>query len=104
MSKLTAKQQYWSEQLQRAEESGVSLANYARANNVPVQKLYQWRSTLRKQTITSVTTETQFAQVVHSSLQTHLLTVSFCGAQLSFNTLPDPAWLSQLLNKPTLPQ
>lgn len=105
MSKiLTEKQQYWSDQLQRAEQSGVSLADYARANNIPAQKLYQWRSTLRNQTITSVTTETQFAQVVQSPAPVSMLTVCLPAAELSFNTLPDPDWLSQLLCKISSPR
>ena len=99
---LTSKQQYWSEQLQRAEESGISLADYARANNIEPQKLYQWRSTLRKQTTTSVTTETHFAQVTPTSIG--FLTVHTATAQLSFNALPDAEWLARLIHLASLPR
>ena len=92
---LTEKQQFWSEQLQRAEQSGASLADYARANNINPQKLYQWRSTLKKQITTSVTTETHFAQVVPGTID--LLTVHLPCAQLSFTTLPDAQWLARLI-------
>lgn len=92
---LTEKQQFWSEQLQRAEQSGVSLADYARANNLNPQKLYQWRSTLKKQVTTSVTTETHFAQVIPGSVD--LLSVHLPSAQLSFTTLPDAEWLVRVI-------
>ena len=92
---LTDKQLFWSEQLQRAEQSGVSLADYARANNLNPQKLYQWRSTLKKQVTTSVTTETHFAQVIPGSID--LLTVHLPAAQLSFTTLPDAEWLVRVI-------
>jgi len=91
---LTEKQQFWSEQLQRAEESGISLADYARANDIEPQKLYQWRSTLKKQ-VTTVTTEAHFAQAIPGSFA--LLTVHLPSAQLEFNTLPDAEWLSRLV-------
>ena len=92
---LTDKQKFWSEQLQRAEESGVSLADYARANNLNPQKLYQWRSTLKKQVTTSITTETHFAQVIPGA--TDLLTVHMPSAQLSFTALPDADWLVRVI-------
>ena len=92
---LTDKQQFWSEQLKRAEESGVSLANYDRSNNLDPQKLYQWRSTLKKQVTTSITTETHFARVIPGA--TELLTVHLPSAQLSFTTLPDAEWLVRVI-------
>ena len=49
---LTAKQQYWSEHILCAERSGQSLAEYAKAQNIPVQRLYQWRSSLKKMSTT----------------------------------------------------
>ena len=92
---LTEKQQYWSDQLQRAEESGISLADYARANDIEPQKLYQWRSTLKKQVTTAVTTETHFTQAIPGSI--HLMTVHLPSAQLEFSTLPDADWLARLI-------
>ena len=66
MSVLTAKQQYWSEQLENAQLSGQSLSQYAKEQNVPVQKLYQWRSTLKNFT-TELKQETRFTRVVSTS-------------------------------------
>jgi len=103
MSRLsTKKQQFWSDQLQRAEKSGISLADYARANNIEPQKLYQWRSTLKKQVTTAVTTETHFARAIPGSV--NLLTVHLPSAQLEFNTLPDAEWLARLIIASPLPQ
>ena len=45
----TDKQRHWAKILEEAESSEMSLAEYARANNLGVQTLYQWRSTLKVQ-------------------------------------------------------
>lgn len=98
-STLTEKQKYWTDKLQQAESSGHSLAEYARLNNIPAQKLYQWRSTLKKQeTTTEVSTEHHFSRVITTS-SISLLTLQLPQAQLKFTTLPDPAWLSEFLNR-----
>lgn len=94
---LTPKQQYWSNKLKEAEQAGQSLADYARIQNLPAQKLYQWRSTLKNIT-TSVTQETQFTRVVTTTAPVSSeLIVQISGAQLRFASLPDPKWLSRLL-------
>lgn len=99
----TEKQQFWSERLRQAEDSGHSLAEYARLHNIPVQKLYQWRSTLRKQdSLTEVTTEHQFTRVVSGSSVTPL-SLHMPDAQLRFATLPDPAWLAHFLRQYSTP-
>jgi len=98
---LTDKQQYWSDKLQLAEQSGYTLAEYARLNDIPVQKLYQWRSTLKSQeTTTQISTESHFTRVV-STTTLSSLSVQLPNAQLRFSTLPDPAWLAELLNRYT---
>ncbi len=98
---LTEKQQYWSDKLQLAEQSGHSLAEYARLNDIPAQKLYQWRSTLKKQEATTqISTESHFTRVV-STTTLSSLSMQLPNAQLRFSTLPDPAWLSELLNRYT---
>ena len=95
---LTEKQKYWADQLKLAEQSGTSLADYARENNIPPQKLYQWRNVFKKQTTTSVTMETQFTQVIQPALVSNTLTVHLPTAELCFSTLPDATWLAQLLS------
>ena len=95
---LTPSQQFWSEKLQEAEQSGNSLAEFARQQNIPAKKLYQWRSTLRSKT-TSVTQETRFTRVVtNASVGAADLTVVLPDAKLQFATLPDPQWLAELLS------
>ena len=97
-SGLTAKQQFWSNHLQNAEQSNGSIADYARQNNLVPQRLYQWRNALRKQTRTSISTETMFTQaIVFPEREQPQLTMSVGPAQLSFNKLPDPDWLAALL-------
>lgn len=97
-TQLTPSQKFWSDKLQQAEQSGLSLADFARQENIPAQKLYQWRSTLRSKT-TSVTQETRFTRVVTSAVVGGAdLTVVLPGAKLQFHRLPDVRWLSDLLS------
>jgi transposase-like protein len=97
MSVLTAKQQYWSEQIENAQRSGQSRSKYAKENDIPAQILYQWRNTLKNIT-TQVTKETRFTRVVATSeVKTCGLTVRIGEARLQFSCLPDPGWSSELL-------
>ena len=96
-NELTASQQYWSNKLEEADQSGIRLAEYARLHSIPAQKLYQWRSTL-KQKNTRVTEETRFTRVVtESSVANPSLTVSLKRVTLEFASLPDPRWLATMM-------
>ena len=97
----TRKQQYWYEHLQKADRSGSSLADYARLNDIPPQKLYQWRNTLKAQMTTEITTETRFTQVMTPPNCGPSLTLHLGNAQLAFARLPDPSWLGRLLEATT---
>ena len=44
----TEMQRQWAEVLEEAKASGISLADYARANNFVAQTLYQCRSVLKE--------------------------------------------------------
>ena len=95
---LTAKQQYWSEQLNKANSSGLSLAQYAKEQNIPIQKLYQWRSTLKKVTTTkTVSEEVKFAPVAISDYRPVALRLCMEESLLEFGVLPEPDWLAALL-------
>ena len=93
---LTAKQQYWAEQIKSAERSGISLAEYARQQNIPAHQLYHWRRTLRQVTTTEVTTKTRFSQVVSMDAGP-VLSLHLAHATLRFRALPDADWLRRLL-------
>jgi len=54
MAELTAKQQYWSEQLKLADSFDGSMSQYAAAENIPVKKLYRWRNYFRKSSTTKM--------------------------------------------------
>jgi len=96
---LTEKQQFWFEHLEAADHSGLSIADYAKANSLKAQTLYQWRSTLKSRSVT-VSAEARFTRVVSSTpLPGHRLTVKLFDAQLQFDALPDPMWLSALLSQ-----
>lgn len=99
MTTLTAKQQFWSEQLEKAQRSGQPLCEYARAHNIPAQKLYQWRNALKKFTTTHTThEEVQFAEVIAPDFRAPALRANVQGTVLDFYTLPDPQWLQALIN------
>jgi|FLOH01.1.fsa_nt_gi hypothetical protein len=97
MPKLTAKQQYWSEQLLQADAFDGTVAEYAQANNIPVKKLYRWRNYFRKTISAEHKAETVFTQVVSSSMPNSSLKVKLGNTALEFIRLPSPQWLAQLI-------
>ncbi len=97
MPKLTAKQQYWSEQLLQADAFDGSLAEYAHAQNIPAQTLYRWRSYFRQTSITERETRTVFTQVVSTPIPGPCLKLMMGNIQLQFTRLPDPQWLAEFV-------
>lgn len=91
----TEKQTFWLKRLQEAESSGLSLSDYARSNDLPVQSLYQWRSTLKANSSEPPLKTHHFSQVVSSTPIG--LTVEIDNVRLRFSQLPDPMWLTTLL-------
>lgn len=92
------KQQYWLNHIEAANESGLSLVEYARTNNLKAQHLYQWRSALKNESI-SVATETQFTRVVTTTpAASNQLTLRTANVALEFDTLPDALWLAAVLS------
>lgn len=98
LKNLTPSQQFWSNKLLEAEQAGMSLAEFAREQDIPAQKLYQWRSTLKSKT-QHVVEKTQFTRVVtnHSSSGVDL-TLVLPEGKLQFHRLPDSQWLSDFLS------
>ena len=45
---ITERQQHWLNHLKASEEAGSSLADYAKANDLKVKDLYQWKTSLAK--------------------------------------------------------
>ena len=96
---LTPSQQYWSNKLLEAEQSGISLADFARQQDLPAQKLYQWRSTLKSKT-QQVVEKTQFTRVVANDTSAGVdLTLVLPEGRLQFHRLPDSHWLSDFLSR-----
>lgn len=92
----TEKQTLWLKRLQEAESSELSLADYARANDLSVQSLYQWRSTLKANSSSASPRTRHFTQVVTTAPAG--LIVEINNARLRFSQLPDSAWLRSLLH------
>lgn len=45
---ITERQQYWLDHLKAADAGGISLVQYAEANELKVKDLYQWKTSLTK--------------------------------------------------------
>jgi len=98
MPKLTEKQQYWSEQLLRADAFDGSLAAYAKTQSISAQTLYRWRSYFRHPTTTTSEAKTIFTQVVNASIPDACIKLTLGNIQLHFTRLPDPQWLAELIS------
>jgi len=92
----TDKQRHWAKILEEAESSEMSLADYARTNNLGVQALYQWRSTLKMQQPSVQKRSVHFSQVV-TTPNSCALSLELSSARLRFDQLPDVQWLSALI-------
>lgn len=92
----TEKQRYWATQLEEAESSGQTLAEYARTHDLPIQSLYQWRSTLKAQSCSEAVSPHHFTQVMTTKSSCVLL-VEINSVLLRFDQLPDVHWLSTLM-------
>ena len=98
MPKLTAKQQYWSEHLLRADAFDGSLAAYAKTQSISAKTLYRWRSYFRHTTTTTSEAKTMFTQVVNTSMPDAGIKLTLGNIQLHFMRLPDPQWLAALIS------
>lgn len=95
---LTPKQQHWSEILESADNSGLSLVEFAKANQLNAQSLYRWRNQLKKNTLETSESVTQFSQVVATSYSSMpSMSIKLHNVQLQFNELPNPEWLARFL-------
>ena len=74
----------------------MSLADYARANNLGVQTLQQWRSTLKMPQQPTQHLPEHFSQVV-TVAGACALSIEFNSARLQFDRLPDVQWLSTFI-------
>ena len=94
----TEKQRYWADLLKSAEDSGLSLVEFAKTKDIPAQRLYQWRSTLREQSrLKHAPTSANFAQVISKPFSGGAMSIDLGGIQLRFERLPDVQWLDTLL-------
>jgi len=103
MSKLTEKQQYWSEQLLRAASFEGSVAQYAQAQNIPAQTLYRWRSYFRQPSIIEHNSKTVFTQVINTPISDSCIKLKQGSIQLEFPRLPNPQWLAEFIAQSNTP-
>ena len=63
---LTEKQRYWHEHLERARGTDISLAAYAKEQNLDVKTLYHYRSVLHQECV--VQSEVKFTCITKTSI------------------------------------
>jgi len=84
--------------LASADESGLTLAEFARANQLTAQELYRWRNQLKKYKAQDCQADALFTQVVATQYSSvPVLSIQVCDARLQFSELPNPDWLARLL-------
>ena len=93
----TEMQRQWAEVLEEAEASGMSLADYARANNFAAQTLYQWRSVLKEREKPPEQVAAPFSKVITTPRIDCALSIEISSTRLRFDRLPDVEWLSALI-------
>ena len=95
---LTTKQAFWLEHLQAADRSSQSLSTYAQTHELNVKQLYYWSKVLRQRGLHG-------HQAPSSALfkKAHVVPNGTCrillpsGVTLELDSVPEPAWLGQLL-------
>jgi len=96
MSKITAKQQYWSEHLLQAHAFDGSLTQYAQVHNIPVQTLYRWRHYLKRTASADVQATPVFTQLVRAPVidaSDYCISLQQGNTKIRFAQWPDPQWL-----------
>lgn len=97
MPTLTAKQQHWLEQLSLADAYDGSLAEYAQAQNIPVETLYRWRNHFKRSAVSKEKPTRLFTPVVSTSSPDFAVTLQLDHSQLQFARLPNPQWLVEFI-------
>jgi len=96
MSKITAKQQYWSEHLLQASTFEGTVSEYAQANNIPVQTLYRWRHYFKRTAGAEVKAKPVFTQLVRApviNVSDYCISLQQGNTKIRFAQWPDPQWL-----------
>lgn len=93
----TEKQKHWAAILERAEQSGETLADFARSNNLAAQTLYQWRSVLKEKEPSTTQAGIQAFRKVVTPATLSAVSIDLDHVRLNFNQLPDVHWLSELI-------
>ncbi len=104
---LTTEQQFCLDHIQQAENTGSTLVDYAAQHNVPIKKLYDWRSRLRKQGIIAIALlvspvikpKPAFAKVitVAQAAPVQPMQIRLANIALCFDHVPDVQWLANLV-------
>lgn len=95
-----SKKQFWLNHVEAANNSGLSIAQYAKRHEIKAQQLYHWRSVIKNSSNT-VSTDVKFTRVVTTSMPStsSRVTLKLSNATLEFDTLPDPGWVSAVLSQ-----
>lgn len=88
---LTAKQQYWLDHINSAQDQNLSLSDYAREHNISLTSLYKWRWYLSNKSYLNKPNTSAFVKIVPSrmveSKSAPVIAVLPNGVKLEFPTL-----------------
>lgn len=84
-------QQFWQEQIQRQQESGLSIKKYCLKEGLILSKFYHYKKNLKPPTAQS-----DFLSLEEQSKKSFTMTLTG-GSILKFDSLPDPTWLGEVL-------
>ena len=102
---LTKKQSYWLEQIKKAHASELTTSQYAKANDLNLQQLYQYKHILCKKGLLEAIDKTprfQKLQIisVHSLAKPDLMNLYFPnGLRLEFSSTVSANMISALVSK-----
>lgn len=102
---------YWTKHIKAIESQSISIAEYARRNDLNPQQIYRWRYRLKNSDFSDSGASVNYEQHTKTSrflavelsntVQTSTVNCTLKLAPnmtLDFNNLPDPKWLMDLVN------
>jgi transposase-like protein len=99
------KEKYWLDHIRQAEQSGETFKRYAERHGLNLKSLYDWRSRLKKRCVLDAPARSvakkamTFAKVIAAPSSPRAVVELRVGAvTLCMESLPDPAWLANLVH------
>ena len=98
---LTDKQRFWLEHIKACEQSGQSMSQYAKAQELNVTAFYNWKATLRRKGVLGERSAQprmfRKAHLVDGRALGRCRVVLPTGLTLEFDNSTEPAWVAELV-------